>query len=132
MSACGGVVPAVQISVVDHIRCSRFASTASSPLRRTVGGAGNARQGLRHGFALHWRTAQDWCSGNGWPVVGAPGFTGVVNPARPCEVMLAVVWQPLQVLVSPGSSCSQLVCSAVTRRAFTSMMSMVKGTLAGT
>src|SRR5271163_2223190 len=70
--------------------------------------------------------------GKGWPVVGAPGFTGLVNPARPCEVMLAVVWQPLQDFVSPGSSCSQLVCRAVIRRAFTSMTSTMKGTLAGT
>src|SRR5215475_9605853 len=70
--------------------------------------------------------------GKGDPVAGAPGLTGLVNPARPCEVLLAVVWQPLQVRVSPGSSCSQLVCCAVTRLAFTSTMSMVKGTFAGT
>src|ERR1700753_1831107 len=70
--------------------------------------------------------------GNGEPVAGAPGFTGLVRPARPCEVLLAVVWHPLQVRVSPGMSCSQLVCCAVTRLAFTSTMSIVKGTLAGT
>ncbi len=70
--------------------------------------------------------------GNGEPVVGAPGLTGLVKPARPCEVLLTVLWQPLQVFVSPGSSCSQLVCCAVMRLAFTSTMSMVKGTFAGT
>ena len=70
--------------------------------------------------------------GNGCPVVGAPGFTGLVNPARPCEVILTVLWQPLQVFVSPGSTCSQLVCLAVMRRAFASTTSMVKGTFAGT
>src|SRR5271163_784793 len=70
--------------------------------------------------------------GNGWPVVGAPGFTGLVNPLRPCEVMLTVVWQPLQDLVSPGINCSQLVCCAVMRRVFASTMSMVNRTSAGT
>src|SRR5271154_6397839 len=54
--------------------------------------------------------------GNGCPVVGAPGLTGLVKPARPCEVILTVLWQPLQVFVSPGISCSQLVCLAVMRR----------------
>ena len=29
--------------------------------------------------------------GNGEPVAGAPGFTGLVKPARPCEVLFAVV-----------------------------------------
>src|SRR5580658_1556128 len=74
--------------------------------------------------------------GNGWPVVGAPGLTATVRPERPCEGLLTLAvpatWQPLQVLVSPGSSCSQLVCVAVTRLAFTSTMSMVNGTSAGT
>ena len=61
-------------------------------------------------------------------------MTGRVKPERPCEVgsVALTVWQPLQDLVSPGSSCSQLVCWAVMRRAFASRMSIVNGTFAGT
>src|SRR5271165_4609367 len=67
--------------------------------------------------------------GNGSPVVVAPALTGSVRPERPCEVgfIALTVWQPLQDLVSPGSSCSQLVCWDVMRRAFESRMSIVNG-----
>ena len=60
--------------------------------------------------------------GNGAPVVGAPGLTdvGQAGAAMRRVVLLPAVWQPLQVLVSPGSTCSQLVCCAVMRRAFAS------------
>src|ERR1700691_5059072 len=70
--------------------------------------------------------------GNGRPVVGAPWLMGSERPERPCEMLAVLLWQPLQDLVSPGSTCSQLWCCAVTRCAFASRMSMVKGTLAGT
>jgi len=73
-------------------------------------------------------------AGNASPVVGAPWLTAAVRPERPCEGVfrLPAVWQPLQVLVSPGITCIQLVCCALMRRPFTSRTSMTKGTSAGT
>src|SRR5258708_19943508 len=50
--------------------------------------------------------------GNGEPVAGAPGFTGFVKPARPCEVILPVVRQPLRLLGSPRLTCSPSRCRA--------------------
>src|SRR5476651_711348 len=52
--------------------------------------------------------------GNGAPAAGAPALTDRVKPERPCEgvVLLPAVWQPLQVFVSPGTNCIQLVWRA--------------------
>src|SRR5450432_2333956 len=71
--------------------------------------------------------------GNGAPTESAPALTDVVSPERPCEgvVLLPARWQPLQVFVSPGISCIQLVWRAPINRAFLSSTSTVKGTFAG-
>src|SRR5271155_2680615 len=71
--------------------------------------------------------------GNGAPAAEAPALTDEVRPERPWEgvVLLPTVWQPLQVLVSPGINCIQLGCSGPMRRAFASSTSTVNGTLAG-
>src|SRR5258708_15065936 len=58
--------------------------------------------------------------GNGEPVAGAPGFTGFVKPARPCEVILAVVLAPVEGFVSPGTTFSRLVAWALMCFAFAS------------
>src|ERR1700733_7561049 len=71
--------------------------------------------------------------GNGASAAGAPALTDAVSPDRPWDgvVLLPATWQPLQVFVSPGINCIQLVWSAPIRRAFLSRMSTVNGTLAG-
>src|SRR5579859_2668750 len=62
------------------------------------------------------------------PGPAAPKYTDVVRPPRPWDsgnkglAGLAGLWHPVQTLVSPGTSCSQLVCCPTLnrRRAFLS------------
>ncbi len=72
--------------------------------------------------------------GKGTPVVVAPAQACANSPARPWDFsgVVFAVWQPLQVLVSPGRSCSQLRCCGKRRRPFLSSTEMRKATLDGT
>ena len=70
--------------------------------------------------------------GNGKPVVVAPALTDLKRFERPCDRPLFGSWQPLQRRVSPGRTCSQLLCRGPIRRPFASSIEIAKATFAGT